>query len=109
MKTLLLADPVRFPRMTTRELRDSFLIDGHSHLGEIRLTYVDLDRTVVGFAVPTEGPISLNATPELRAKFFTERRELGALNIGGEGLVRVGEATYPLNNLDVIYIGRSLF
>lgn len=107
MKTLLLADPVRFPRMTTCELRDSFLIDGHSRPGEIHLTYVDLDRTVVGFAVPTDGPISLHATPELRAKFFTERRELGALNIGGEGLVHVGESTYPLTNLDVIYIGRG--
>ena len=107
MKTLLLADPVRFPRMTTRELRDSFLIDGLSHPGEIRLTYVDLDRAVVGYAFPADGPIVLNATPELRATFFTERRELGALNIGGEGLVHVGTSTYPLSNLDLIYIGRD--
>ena len=107
MKTLLLADPVRFPRMTTRELRDSFLIDTLSHRGEIHLTYVDLDRAVVGFAVPTDGPIPLNATPELRAEFFTERRELGALNIGGEGLVHVGSSTYSLNKLDLIYIGRN--
>ena len=107
MKTLLLADPVRFPRMTTRELRDSFLIDGLSHPGEIRLTYVDLDRAVIGYAFPADGPIVLNATPELRATFFTERRELGALNIGGEGLVHVGTSTYPLNNLDLIYIGRD--
>ncbi len=107
MKTLLLADLIRFPRMTTRELRDSFLIDGHAHPGEIHLTYVDLDRAVVGFAVPTDGPIPLNATPELRAKFFTERRELGALNVGGEGFVHVGNSTYPLNNLDLIYIGRD--
>ena len=107
MKTLLLADPVRFPRMTTRELRDSFLIEGLSRPGEIHLTYVDLDRAVVGFAVPTDGSILLTATAELRAKFFTERRELGALNIGGDGLVHVGNSTYPLNNLDLIYIGRD--
>jgi 4-deoxy-L-threo-5-hexosulose-uronate ketol-isomerase len=107
MKTLLLADPVRFPRMTTREHRESFLIDGLSRAGEIHLTYVDLDRAVVGFAVPTVGPIALNATPELRAKFFTERREVGALNVGGEGLVHIGSSTYSLNNLDLIYIGRD--
>ncbi len=56
---------------------------------------------------PQAGPIPLNATAELRAKFFTERRELGALNVGGEGLVHVGNSTYPLNNLDLIYIGRD--
>lgn len=107
MKTLLLADPIRFPRMTTRELRDSFLLDRLSHPGEIHLTYVDLDRAVAGFAVPADGPIPLIAAPELRAKFFTERRELGALNIGGDGLVHVGGSTYPLSNLDLIYIGRE--
>ena len=46
-------------------------------------------------------------SPELRAAFFTERRELGALNIGGEGLVHVGNSSYPLQNLDLIYIGRD--
>jgi 4-deoxy-L-threo-5-hexosulose-uronate ketol-isomerase len=107
MKTLLLADPVRFPRMTTREIRESFLMEGLSQPGKIHLTYVDLDRAVVGFAVPADEPLQLNATPELRAKFFTERRELGALNVGGEGLVHVGSSTYPLGNLDLIYIGRD--
>jgi 4-deoxy-L-threo-5-hexosulose-uronate ketol-isomerase len=71
------------------------------------LTYVDLDRAVVGFAVPADGPLQLTATPELRANFFTERRELGALNVGGEGLVHVGNTSYPLNPLDLIYIGRD--
>jgi hypothetical protein len=28
MKTLLISDPVRYPRMTTQELRESFLVDG---------------------------------------------------------------------------------
>ena len=27
MKTILLADPVRYPRMTTEELRSTFLLD----------------------------------------------------------------------------------
>jgi 4-deoxy-L-threo-5-hexosulose-uronate ketol-isomerase len=107
MKTLLVSDPVRYPRMTTQELRDSFLVSGISRPGEIHLTYVDLDRAVVGIAVPTDQAIALTSSPELRAAFFTERRELGALNIGGEALVHVGDSTYPLANLDLIYIGRN--
>lgn len=107
MKTLLISDPVRYPRMTTQELRESFLIGGLSRPGEIQLTYVDLDRAVVGIATPSDRPIALASSPELRAAFFTERRELGALNIGGEGMVHVGNSSYPLQNLDLIYIGRN--
>ena len=107
MKTLLISDPVRYSRMTTQELRESFLISENSGGGEIRLTYVDLDRAVVGIAAPTERPLSLETSPELRSTFFTERRELGALNIGGEGLVHVGGDIYPVQSLDVIYIGRG--
>src|SRR5215831_15905633 len=106
MKTVLISDPIRYPRMTTQELRDSFLIDELSRPGDIELCYVDLDRAVVGMALPTNAPISLETSPELRANYFTERREVGALNIGGEGLVHVGTSTYPLGNLDLIYIGR---
>jgi 4-deoxy-L-threo-5-hexosulose-uronate ketol-isomerase len=107
MKTVLMADPVRYPRMSTKELRDSFLIDAIYQPGTIQLTYIDLDRAVVGMAVPLESPLTLQTYPELRAAYFTERRELGALNVGGAGTVHVGSSTYELDNLDLIYIGRG--
>ena len=107
MKTVLMADPVRYPRMSTKELRDSFLIDAIYQPGTIQLTYIDLDRAVVGMAVPLESPLTLQTYPELRAAYFTERRELGALNVGGTGTVHVGSSTYELDNLDLIYIGRG--
>jgi 4-deoxy-L-threo-5-hexosulose-uronate ketol-isomerase len=107
MKTILTADPVRYPRMTTQELRESFLIDGLDEGGAIHMRYVDLDRAVVGMAIPLERALTLPTSPELRAVYFTERRELGALNIGGAGIVHVGNSSYELNNLDLIYIGRG--
>jgi 4-deoxy-L-threo-5-hexosulose-uronate ketol-isomerase len=107
MKTILISDPIRYLRMTTQELRESFLIDELSRSGAMELRYVDLDRAVVGMASPTNKAVTLESSPELRANYFTERRELGALNIGGEGLVHVGNSTYPLANLDLIYIGRG--
>ncbi|MGA8110315.1 MAG: 5-dehydro-4-deoxy-D-glucuronate isomerase [Acidobacteriaceae bacterium] len=107
MKTLLMADPIRYPRMTTEELRATFLLEGGAAPGQIQLTYVDLDRAVVGMAAPTDKPLALPTHPELRAPSFLERRELGVLNIGGPGAVLVGEETYPLANLDVLYIGRG--
>jgi len=107
MKTILMADPVRYPRMTTEELRSTFLLDGLYAPGALNLSYIDLDRAVVGHVCPTQNPIQLPTYPELRASYFTERRELGVLNIGGAGVVHVGNDTCNLANLDVLYIGRG--
>jgi 4-deoxy-L-threo-5-hexosulose-uronate ketol-isomerase len=107
MKTVLMADPVRYPSMTTAELRETFLLSSHCEPGRMHLSYVDLDRAVAGFAAPAEAPIPLRTSPELRAWYFTERRELGALNIGGAGVILVDGKAYELNNLDVLYIGRG--
>jgi 4-deoxy-L-threo-5-hexosulose-uronate ketol-isomerase len=107
MKTVMMADPVRYPRMNTRELRDTFLIDRLFQPGSICLAYVDLDRAVAGIAAPVGNPLVLETRPELRAYHFTERREIGALNVGGTGTIHVGQSTYQLENLDLLYIGRG--
>jgi 4-deoxy-L-threo-5-hexosulose-uronate ketol-isomerase len=107
LKTILLADPVRYPRMTTEELRSTFLLSGLCAPGALHLAYVDLDRAVVGHATPADKAIALPTFPELRANYFTERRELGVLNIGGSGAVHVGGQTWNLDNLDVLYVGRG--
>jgi 4-deoxy-L-threo-5-hexosulose-uronate ketol-isomerase len=107
MKVYQMADPVRYPTMTTAQLRETFLIDGLHALGSINLAYVDADRAVVGIAAPVKDPITLPTDKDLRAEFFTERREIGALNIGGNGAVRVDGQNYGLGNLDCMYIGRG--
>jgi 4-deoxy-L-threo-5-hexosulose-uronate ketol-isomerase len=107
MKTHLTADPVRYPAMTTGQIREAFLLDGLYAPGALHLAYVDLDRAVVGMAAPLGTPLALPADPQLRAQFFTERRELGALNIGGSGVIRVDGTDYSLDTLDCLYIGRG--
>jgi 4-deoxy-L-threo-5-hexosulose-uronate ketol-isomerase len=107
MKTHLIADSVRYPKMTTEEIRAAFLLEGLHASGELHLAYVDLDRTIAGMAAPLDTPLTLPADEQLRADFFTERRELGALNIGGSGIIRVDETAYALENVDCLYIGRG--
>jgi 4-deoxy-L-threo-5-hexosulose-uronate ketol-isomerase len=107
MKLLQMADPVRYPRMTTGELRETFLLEEMFKPGAITLAYVDLDRTVAGGAVPTAGALKLESSPELRADFFCERRELGVLNIGGAGTVMVDGKEFKLDKLDCVYVGRG--
>ena len=107
MKTVYMADPVRYARMTTEELREAFLLNNLYEPGELNLAWVELERAIVGYATPLEAALELPTYPELRAEYFLERRELGALNIGGAGTITAGEKAYELNNLDVLYVGKG--
>lgn len=107
MKIVQMADIVRYPRMTTAELRETFLLEGLFREGEIETRYVDLDRTVVGGAVPTTTALRLETHPELRAEYFLERREMGVLNVGGAGTVTVDGFSFAMAKLDCLYVGRG--
>jgi 4-deoxy-L-threo-5-hexosulose-uronate ketol-isomerase len=107
MKLHLTADPVRYPTMTTAQVREAFLIDALYQAGALNLAYVDQDRAVVGMAAPLNTKLQLDANKMLRASYFNERRELGALNIGGRGTIHVDGTEWPLENLDCLYIGRG--
>jgi 4-deoxy-L-threo-5-hexosulose-uronate ketol-isomerase len=107
MRLIQVADAVRYPRMTTEELRASFLVDGLFNPGRIDLAYIDLDRTVVGSAVPLDSALTLETDPDLRADYFTERREIGVLNIGGPGAVHINGQAHTLAPREALYIGRG--
>jgi len=79
MKVRYTPDPVRFCRMTTREVRENFLMESLFQPDTIDLLYTDVDRAVIGSAVPVDQPLNLASADELRADFFCQRRELGAL------------------------------
>src|ERR1700679_4252940 len=107
MRTLHMVDPIRYRTMTTEQLRETFLVTDLFQPGIIGLTYVDLDRTVIGSAVPLAGPLLLPTDDALKAAYFTERRELGILNIGGHGTVAVNGTVHALGKLDALYVGRG--
>jgi 4-deoxy-L-threo-5-hexosulose-uronate ketol-isomerase len=100
-------DPQHFERMNRTEVRQSFLVDDLFVPGELKLVYSDIDRLVIGSAVPTATPLLLEAGPELAADYFAQRRELGAFNIGGQGIVRVDGKEYAVANKEIVYIGRG--
>lgn len=101
------ADPVRFDRMSTEEVRENFLVDTLFAEDNISMVYSDVDRAIVGSAVPVTKTLSLESAPELRAETFCERRELGILNIGGAGTVRVDGSEFPMAGRDALYVGRG--
>jgi 4-deoxy-L-threo-5-hexosulose-uronate ketol-isomerase len=103
-----LPDAERTSRLTAEEARTHFLIDGLFVPGEVRVELVDLDRVAVGGAVPLADPLRLEAPAAFLARSFTERRELGILNVGGGGSVVVDDTVYALARRDMLYVGRGL-
>lgn len=107
MRLYQMADQIRYGLMNTDELRETFLLEDMFEPGQLECAYVDLDRTVIGAAVPLREPLILETESELRAEYFLERRELGVLNVGCAGSVTVDGKVFDLDKLDCLYVGRG--
>ncbi len=102
-----LPGPAEARRMTTAELRDAFLVSGLFVPGELTLRFLDLDRAVIGAAMPTVAPLELPNPPEMASEYFLERRELGIVNIGGPGRIGVAGTEHALARRDGLFLGRG--
>lgn len=93
--------------LDTAGLRAQFLVESIFRPGEITLTYSQIDRIIVGGAMPTGADVEFS--PALAKKFsvasFLERRELGAINVGGPGAIVVDGETFRLDSRDALYVG----
>jgi len=107
MEFLFTADRNSYRRMTTSELREAYMVDGMFVPGEVTLCYTDIDRAIVGSAVPLKEPLTLPVHKELASDFFAQRREIGVINIGGSGKVTVDGEVFDVDNRDSLYIGRG--
>ncbi len=94
--------------LDTEGLRREFLIADLFMPGTTRLVYSHFDRIIVGGVVPTAAPLSLDADRAvIGTDHLLDARELGILNLGGEGTVIVDGGAYPLGRLDALYVGRG--
>ena len=107
MERRLTASPNEYAQMDTEELRNAFAVETLFAVGAVETVYWEVDRTVIGSAVPLGAPLKLEADKELAAEFFCERRELGALNLGGAGRITVDGVVHALEPLDCLYVGRG--
>lgn len=97
--------PDDYPHYTTDALRDEFLIPKLFVAGEVHWVYSHYDRYMAGGAMPTSEALALETIAPLRAKHFLARRELGVINVGGPGVILVGERSYSLAYKEALYIG----
>ncbi len=107
MQTLFAVSREQSQRMSTRELREAFLIDTLFVPEAVRLVYWETDRAVIGSAVPLQAPLRLETDKELASEYFCERREAGIINIGAAGKITVDGTAHDLAPLDCLYLGRG--
>jgi len=107
VKILYAHHPEDVKTYTTEKLREEFLMETVFRSDEITLTYSHVDRIIYGGAMPVEKALSLDAGKELAAKYFLERRELGVINVGGDGTITCDGEVHEIRAKEGFYIGRG--
>lgn len=91
----------------TATLRKHYLVENLMVPDQINMVYSLFDRIIAGGAVPVKETLTLTPPEILRSEYFTQRREIGIINVGGTGYVKVGEEEFEIPFKEAIYIGRG--
>ena len=95
-------------KYTTKELREHYLVEEIFKANEISLTYSHVDRIIFGGVMPVDKVLKLEAGKEMGVSYFLERREMGVINVGGQGSIILDGVGYELKAQDGIYIGMGV-
>ena len=90
---------------TTEELRKHYLIEKVFIEDEVNLVYSHVDRVIAGGIIPVKKALKLEGCKELGSEYFLERRELGVINIGGDGKVVIDGTEYEVKSREGLYVG----
>ena len=107
------SNPMDAKHYTTDRLRGEYAIEKVFAPGEVNWTYTMFDRFLIGGAQPTTAPLKLTSIAPLYTdkpndqKNLLDNRELGIINIGGEGTVTVDGKKYTLGFQEALYVGRG--
>lgn len=97
-----------FKHYDTEKLRKHFLIENIFAADEVLFTYTHYERLMVGGAMPVNSTIKLDPVDQQKADYFLQRRELGAINVGGSGKILVDGTSYDIAAKEALYIGRGV-
>lgn len=98
-------NPTDFKSYETERLRKDFLMEKVFEKDLINLVYTMYDRFIVGGAFPVSKSVRLETIDPLKAPNFLHRREVGIINVGGTGKVKVGNKEYTLKFKEALYVG----
>ncbi len=106
-KSRYASSPAEVKQMDTAQLRQAFLMEKIFDADHIAWTHTHYDRYLTGGAMPVKGPVTLETIDLLKAAYFLERRELGMINVGGDGIVEVDGEKFELAYKEALYIGKG--
>ncbi|TWR30973.1 5-dehydro-4-deoxy-D-glucuronate isomerase [Mucilaginibacter pallidiroseus] len=107
MKVIHAVHPDDFKTYQTDKIRERFLMENLVQPDKINCVYTHYDRMIIGVANPVYRSLYLEAYPSLRAQNFLDRREIGIINVAGDGRVTADGKVYELKKLDCLYIGKD--
>ena len=107
MKVIHSVHPQDFTSYNTQKIRDKFLLENLVQPDKIECVYSHYDRMIVGAACPVDQALQLGTYEELKADHFLSRREIGIINIAGNGNVSVDGEKFELEKQDCLYIGKG--
>ena len=91
----------------TNQLREHYMVEEIFSDDKVELTYSHVDRIIFGGIKPVNESLKLEAGKSMGVDYFLERREIGVINVGGEGIVSIDGEEFALNNKDGLYIGKG--
>ncbi|RFM34160.1 5-dehydro-4-deoxy-D-glucuronate isomerase [Chitinophaga silvisoli] len=106
-ETRYATSPTSVLRWTTDETRKELLIEKLFIADDAVLVYSHYDRFITGGIMPVNKTVKLLAPDQLKATYFLERRELGIINVGAPGQVKVDGEIFEVGFKEALYIGRG--
>jgi hypothetical protein len=94
-------------QMNTEALRENFLVPDIFENDKINFVYTHYDRVMIGGAIPVTTSLKLETYDALKANYFLERREIGIINIGGDGKITADGNTFEISKLGCVYVGKG--
>lgn len=108
MRIIYQTSPTEVVQLNTEGLRERFLMQDLMQAGKVNLVYTHYDRAIIGGVLPVgPEPLLLPVPDELKSAYFLERREIGIINVGANGMVTADGETYRLQKLECLYLGRG--
>lgn len=93
----------------TQQLRDEFLVENIFVADQLTMTYSHIDRIIFGGVQPVDQEVVLDPAlgEQIGVDYFLQRRELGLINVGGDGVIVVDGESYTINHQEALYIGQG--
>ena len=107
MKVIHSVHPEDFSNYDTKKIRENFLLENLVQPDKIECVYTHYDRMIIGAANPVDQALQLGTYEQLKADHFLSCREIGIINIAGNGYVTVDGEKFELEKQDCLYIGKG--